>query len=122
MANTKVIKDIIKEMNNKASFINDFDKALVGYGRQYGDNYLAIYDTTLCIEILIEKNNMGIEEAYEVFNKSLHNGWPDKFDPIFINDFRLTTDPDLKIINEIKNNDETLKEYIKKVNNRKKND
>jgi len=122
MASPEVIRNIIEEMNNKASFVKSFDKALVGYGRQHGNNYLAIYDASICIEILMEKNNMGVEEAYEIFDLGLNNGWPEESDPVFINDFRLTTEPDLKIINKMINDDETLEEYIKKVDNRRKND
>ena len=120
MASPNVIKDIIKEMNDKAKFIDNFDKALIGYGRQHGQDYVAIYDASICLLILMEKNDIGIEEAFEIFNKCLNNGWPEKFDPIFVNDFRKAKDPNI-LLSKV-NMEDNIEKVNKMREERKKNE
>jgi len=86
------IKKIIKEMNASAIIVKDFDEALIGTGRICGKNPVSVYDTNKILEILMEKNSIGDLEAYELFQRTMIDAFPDANDPVFINDFRKTID------------------------------
>jgi len=92
MKRTKLIKEIIKEENEEAHLLKGFDKALVGTGRTIGSSLVAVYDTTMILEMLIEEHDMSELEAYDHFYDSL-NKESYQNTPIFINDFRKIVDP-----------------------------
>lgn len=53
MSNIKKLKEVIAEnYNPQALFADGLDGAIVGVGCQWGQNYVAIYDSSKCIEIL----------------------------------------------------------------------
>lgn len=86
---TQIIKDIIKEYNNEALFLEEeFDIALIGTGKAFGKNSVAVYDTDMCINILVKKYDMDELEALEHFQKNIEETEEGKNKPIFINDFR----------------------------------
>lgn len=95
MAKSSNIKEIILETNKKAQFIKGFDKALVGNGKICGcDFYVAVYDMSKCIEILIDKHEMDETEAYEHFTNIVKETPANDNKPLFINDFRNTIIPE----------------------------
>jgi hypothetical protein len=83
------IRNIVEEANPDALFLeNKFDKALLGYGKQCGGNFVAVYDASKCLEILIKKEKMGEIEAYEHYVSTTKNMNAEGNHPIFITDFR----------------------------------
>jgi hypothetical protein len=89
MASPKCIKDIILETNKKAQFIKGFDEALVGNGKICGCiRYVAVYDMSKCIEILINQHDMSEAEALEHFTTTIKESPINDNKPLFINDFR----------------------------------
>ena len=92
--NTKIIKNIIKEENPNAVMLNDFEEALIGTGKVCGRKPVAAYNTDEILKILIKKNNIGEIEAYEIFQSTIKDAFPDVNDPIFINDFRNIVNPE----------------------------
>lgn len=95
MASHKCIKDIILETNKKAQFVKGFDEALVGNGKLCGNNmYVAVYDMSKCIEILIDKHDMNETEAFEHFTSIVKETPINNNKPLFINDFRQSVEPE----------------------------
>ena len=85
----QVIKDIIKEQNKNATFLEKaFDKAIIGTCLKYGKTIVAAYNTNICLKILIEKHGFCEIEAYEKFKDSIESKETESNYPVFINDFR----------------------------------
>ena len=85
----KIIKDIIKEENIQALFLEpEFDDALIGTCKTYGTPTVAAYDTDKCIKILMSKFKLDEVDAYERFTDSIHAIAKGENKPFFINDFR----------------------------------
>tara|TARA_A100000172_G_scaffold22527_1_gene12815 strand:- start:4290 stop:4517 length:228 start_codon:yes stop_codon:yes gene_type:complete len=61
-----------------------FEEALIGYGNQF-NNYLAIYDREKCIDILMERDGMDIEEAEEYFEYNVQGAYVGEETPVFLN-------------------------------------
>ena len=83
-----VIKDIIREENPDAMFIEQkFDIALIGTCKGYSGKTVAAYNTDDCLDVLI-KEGMDEFDALEHFQGSLeaYPEGPNK--PVFISDFR----------------------------------
>jgi hypothetical protein len=86
--NNKLIKDIIKERNSSALFLEEkFDKALIGSGITKGKNISATYDSDRCIEILIKEYGMEEMEAFKQFNDSIDSMADGSNSPMFFSDF-----------------------------------
>ena len=84
------IKQIIKEENPKAMFLESpFDIALIGTGRACGStNHVAVYDSSKCLEVLI--NHFHIEEidAYDHFCQTIKEQDKTLNSPIFVSNFK----------------------------------
>ena len=60
-----------------------FEEALIGYGNQF-NNHLAIYDREKCIDILMTRDGMGIDEAEEYFEYNVQGAYVGEDTPIFM--------------------------------------
>ena len=86
--NGKVIKEIILERNPKAIFLEkEFDEAILGSAIPCGQKHVAVYDSNICIEILMKELDVGEEEAYEQFQHTAESTSPSENKPIFFSDF-----------------------------------
>ena len=61
-----------------------FEEALIGYGNQF-NNHLAIYDREKCIDILMERDGIYIEEAEEYFEYNVQGAYVGEETPVFLN-------------------------------------
>ena len=61
-----------------------FEEALIGYGNQF-NNHVAIYDRDKCIDILMERDGMDIEEAEEYFEYNVQGAYVGEETPVFLN-------------------------------------
>ena len=96
----QLIKDIIKEQNKDALFLEEqFDAALIGTSLKYGRTIVAAYNTTACLKILMKYNQICEIEAYEKFKDSIDSKNKEGNYPVFINDFRKIKIIDLKNFN-----------------------
>lgn len=112
MATSKTIKEIIKEQNDCVLFLQDiFDRALVGTGKQCGRDIVPVYDSTVCLNILIDKFDMEELEALEHFQHVVDGGSAGEYKPIFINDFRKMKNIDINDIDE----DTTLENFFQDI-------
>lgn len=85
---SQIIKDIIKEQNQEALFLEpSFDIALIGTSNKYGKLIVAAYNIDACLDILIKQGYDEIE-AYNKFHDSLNSAIEEEHHPVFINDFR----------------------------------
>lgn len=112
MAKPKKIRELIKELNPEAIFVEGFDKALYGTGKAIGGFTIAVYDADECLYILIQEHNMDELEAWEHFNNVLIQGTPNLHKPIFISDWRKAVDVDKQISEIIKEKNDTLDKVI----------
>ena len=84
-----IIRKIVEEEDKNILFLQShFDDALVGTGRACGRETVAVYDSSKCLEILINGFKIDEIEALEQFQKSVDYTTFGSFKPIFINDFR----------------------------------
>ncbi len=92
------IREIIKEHNKDALFLEEkFDAALIGTGRYCGGKTVAVYDSSKCLEILVDNEEMDELEALEQLERTVDDVKPGKNKPIFVNDFRNMKDlPELE--------------------------
>jgi len=92
--NKKLIKEIVKERNPEALFLQDyFDEAIMGTGIHCGKKHVAVYDPDKCIEILMETLNIGEIDALEEFQITLEGSISEN-KPIFFSDFRKAKEPE----------------------------
>ena len=63
-----------------------FDDALIGYTTRFGYdmNGIAIYDTDKCLDILMQRDNMSYEDAYDFFEYNVLGSWVGDKTPIFM--------------------------------------
>jgi hypothetical protein len=96
MSSPTEIKQIIEEENPQALFLEpSFDEALIGTGRVCGfDHHVAVYDSSKCIEILINCYSVDEIEAYEHFYRTVILQEQGENKPIFINNFIHTKSPE----------------------------
>ena len=94
MTNIKLIKDILLETNSQIIFLEDaFDEALIGNSKNYNKEYVAVYDSTKYLKILIKKFNMNMIEAFEHLNSYIDSYSCFENKPIFFNDFSKAKEP-----------------------------
>ena len=74
----------LSEQNPKALKADGFDAAFVGYGYQHGSDALAIYDEAKCIKILIDRDGMTAEEAWDYFYFNVKGAFVGDGTPIFM--------------------------------------
>jgi hypothetical protein len=63
-----------------------FDDAIVGVGEQFGLPHKIIYSVEKCIEVLINRDDMSMEEAQEFFYFNVKGAYVGKQTPIWLND------------------------------------
>ena len=115
MAKPEIIKEIIKELNPQAIFVNGFEKAIHGTGKVIGGETVAVYNADDCLQILIDEHDMGELEAWEHFNDTVIGGSPSPHKPIFISDWRLAVDPE-QVLKDIRlDKQKTLDEIINEI-------
>jgi len=97
MNNKKLIKEIILERNSDALFLDEeFDDALVGSAIHPGKKYVAIYDSDICLKILMKKYDIGEIESLEYFQNTTENISPSENKPIFFSDFTKIKEVNIK--------------------------
>ena len=82
-------------MNKKSNWLSEidpdilsadgFESAILGYSeRAGGQPAIAVYDTQKCLEVLIERDGMTEDEAYEYFYFNVVGAWVGEYTPAFI--------------------------------------
>ena len=67
----------------RALLADGFEGALIGVGTQFGRD-VAVYDFQDCVDILIERDGMSPEEAYEYMDYNVLCGYVGENTPVFL--------------------------------------
>ena len=61
-----------------------FETAFVAVGFRYNGNDIAVYDYDLCIDVLIQRDKMSLQEAYEFMDYNVVGSYVGEETPLFI--------------------------------------
>lgn len=61
-----------------------FEDAFLGVSSCPGRPVLAVYDVEKCLDILVERDGMGPEEAREYFDFNVMGSWGGEGTPVFL--------------------------------------
>ena len=61
-----------------------FETAFVAVGFRYNGNDIAVYDYDLCIDVLIQRDEMSLQEAYEFMDYNVVGSYVGEETPLFI--------------------------------------
>lgn len=64
-----------------------FEQAFMGVAESFGSAPKACYDSNKCIDILVERDGMTLEEAVEYFEFNVTGAYVGEFTPAFISLF-----------------------------------
>lgn len=70
-------------MSDAIIYADGFEDALLGIGVQFDKN-LAIYDFTMCVNILIDRDGMSHEEAVEWMDYNVLGAYVGDNTPVFL--------------------------------------
>tara|TARA_R110000824_G_scaffold20494_1_gene77159 strand:- start:192 stop:581 length:390 start_codon:yes stop_codon:yes gene_type:complete len=76
-------KEMLAEDNPEALVADGMEEAYIGFGHQYGNPPVAIYDSEKCVEALV-KEGLTYEEAQEWFDFNTACAWVGEGTPIFM--------------------------------------
>ena len=76
--------DDIKDINPEALLIDGFDGAIIGMAERINLGPVVAYDIETILQIMVKRDNMSYEEAYEFFNFNILGAWMGENTPIFI--------------------------------------
>ena len=62
-----------------------FDAALIGTGERCGQPIVAVYDREKCIDILMTRDGMSVDEAAEYFEYNVQGAYVGEETPVFMN-------------------------------------
>ena len=61
-----------------------FETAFVAVAFRYNGNDIAVYDYDLCIDVLIDRDEMSVEEAHEFMSYNVIGAYVGEETPLFI--------------------------------------
>lgn len=73
---------LLAEINSEIKLADGFEDALIGVVRQF-NKAVALYDREHCIQILVERDGMTIEEAEEHLEFNVLGAWVGEGTPAF---------------------------------------
>ena len=76
-------KTFIAENYPDCMVANGFGDAILGIVERYGHEAVVLYDKNKCIEILMERDKMSEEDAYEHFYYNVIGSYVGKYTPCF---------------------------------------
>ena len=74
----------LSEANSQSLLANGFEDAYIGYAWQFNNEPLAVYDIGRCVQILVERDGMDLEEAQEYIDFNLAGAWMGEGTPMLI--------------------------------------
>ena len=78
------IREWVMGWNEEALLADGFEEAVVGMCERFGAVPVVAYDMDKCIEILIERDGMGYEEAVEYFDFKVAGSYVGEGTPLFL--------------------------------------
>jgi hypothetical protein len=74
----------ISEINPEALLCNGFDEALIGVAERINLGPVAAYSVEKILDILVQRDGLSYEDAYEHFNFNILGSWVGENTPVFI--------------------------------------
>ena len=65
-------------------FADGFDVAVIGVGSRCGEPDVVVYDVDLCIQVLMERDEMTYEEAAEFISYNTVGAWVGDRTPMYV--------------------------------------
>ena len=78
------IEQVMAEQNPHALLADGFDEAFIGFARRCGEPTLAVYDIDLCVKVLMERDGMTEEDAWEYLEFNSIGAWVGKHTPVWL--------------------------------------
>ena len=86
------IYERLAEVNEKALTADGFEGAYIGILYRFSNDALACYDRDKCIDILMKRDGMTLDEAEEFFEFNVIGSWVGEGTPCFLE----RREPDLR--------------------------
>jgi len=80
----KITEQALEELNPEALFMDGLDSAIVGWGGQFTNAPVVIYNEDDIIGHLTETEGMSYEEAWEHYSFNIQGAWVGENTPIII--------------------------------------
>ena len=77
-------REEVAEYNEEALLCDGLDEAIIGVAERINLGPVAAYSVEKIIEILMERDEMTYEEAYEFFSYNIIGSWMGENTPVFI--------------------------------------
>ena len=77
-------REALSRENPEALLADGFEKAFVGYGYAFNGKALAIYNEEICLDILMEREEMTMEQAVDYFYFNVKGAYVGEGTPIFM--------------------------------------
>jgi|TARA_Y100000389_G_scaffold39193_1_gene33584 hypothetical protein len=77
-------REDVAEYNEEALICDGFDEAIIGVAERINLGPVAAYSVEKIIEILMERDEMTYEDAYEYFSYNVIGAWMGEYTPVFI--------------------------------------
>ena len=78
------VRDEIAEVNEEALLCDGFDDAIIGMAERINLGPVVAYSVEKIVEIMMERDGMSWEEAYEFYSYNIVGGWHGEGTPVFI--------------------------------------
>jgi len=78
------LREWVSGWNEEALLADGFEDAIVGICEKFGAVPVVAYDREKCIEILMEQDGMGYEEASEFFEFNVVGAYVGEGTPVFL--------------------------------------
>ena len=87
------LKEWLDENAEGALLADGFEAAILGVAERCSQPPLVVYSVDKCIEILMQRDGMGEEEAQEFFSFNVLGAWVGPRTPLFLWHMELNDDP-----------------------------
>lgn len=77
-------REEIAEINPEALLCDGFDEAIIGIAERINLNPVVAYSVDLIIQIMVYRDGMTYEEAFEYYEYNILSSWMGDNTPIFI--------------------------------------
>jgi len=74
----------IAEINPEALLCDGFDDAIIGIAERINLGPVVAYSVEKIINIMMTRDEMSYEDAYEYFDYNIRGAWVGEYTPIFI--------------------------------------
>ena len=74
----------VSQWSEEALLVDGFEDAIVGICEKFGAVPVVAYDMDKCVEILMERDGMGYEEAAEFFEFNVVAAYVGEGTPVFL--------------------------------------